>query len=67
MISGFNWGLIPSGATFQALANALLLYDDAKPIVFTKEGGEYGVSARPKRSGLSLGSSSGQVGRMAVV
>jgi hypothetical protein len=31
MISGFNWGLIPSGATFQALANALLLYDDAKP------------------------------------
>ena len=45
MIGKFNWATIGSGATFQALANVLLLYDDPTTIVFTKEGPDGGLDA----------------------
>ncbi len=45
MLSGFNWAAIANGATFQALANVLLLHDDPKTIVFTKEGPDGGLDA----------------------
>lgn len=38
----FNWALIQTGATFHALVNILLLYEDPKTVVFTKDGADGG-------------------------
>lgn len=45
MNTGFNWASLQNGATFHALVNILLLRDDPKTIVFTKEGPDGGFDA----------------------
>jgi len=45
MIARFDYATIRNGATFQALVNVLLLHDDSRMIVFTKEGPDGGLDA----------------------
>ena len=40
-----NWASLGNGGTFHALVNILLLHDDPKTIVFTKEGPDGGFDA----------------------
>lgn len=41
----YNWATLGNGGTFHALVNILLLHDDPKTIVFTKEGPDGGFDA----------------------
>lgn len=45
MNTAFNWATLQNGATFHSLVNILLLHDDPKTIVFTKEGPDGGLDA----------------------